>query len=529
MQRMLLVLVVMTLAVMIPLSALASEEVQFTSGVASGEVTAQTVVLWTRVDQPAVVVAQVARDPDFRHLVQLLPAVAQAQTDFTVRVRVHALRPNTHYFYRFVAVSLSQKPFQLPGSATGTFRSAPAPHQARDVRFAFSGDSEAVFQPFEVLQTIQQEAPDFFVYVGDTIYPDNDSAAGNVERVAPAESLAVYRAKYRENRTDRALQQLLAAVPLYAIWDDHEVLNDFAGETVDRTLYNHGRQAFLEYMPVAPQDVPAEAPCAAAPLFRVFHWGSAVQLIVLDERSCRSADVAEMCLNDPAPTLPPNIRIQLRLDAAPPVGCLEALFDPARTMLGMRQKEQFKKVLVESTARFKFVINEVPIQQFFGQPYDRWEGYAAERQELLEFIHEHHLEHVIFLTTDTHANLMNNVFVDRFAAPEPVAYEVVTGPIGHTTLQQDILAAQGPQGVAGFQALLTLADVHCRHLDVLSYGSVEVDAKAGTATIRLKDATGAVVQDQVTGVPCSKDDWPLAGRRQPTVRFRPRHPNHIVL
>jgi alkaline phosphatase D len=365
-----------------------------------------------------------------------------------------------------------------------------------------------VFQPFEVLQTIRNEAPDFFVYLGDTIYADNDSDAGNVEGVAPPESLAVYRAKYLENRADRALQHLLAAVPLYAIWDDHEVLNDFAGETVDRTLYNNGRQAFLEYMPLAVQRVPAEAPCAAAPLFRVFHWGSAVQIIVLDERSCRSADVAEVCQRDPLPTLPPDIRGQFGLLAPPPPGCLAALFDPARTMLGAFQKEQFKKALLERTATFTFVINQVPIQQFWGQPYDRWEGYAAERQHLLEFIRDHHIEHVIFLSTDTHANLINDVFVDRFAAPEPVAHEFVTGPIGHPTLGDDISALQGDAGLAGFHALLNLAGVDCRHLDVLSYGSVEVDATTGTATIMLKDDTGAVVRDQLTSVPCQKTIGP---------------------
>ena len=508
MRGLLLVLVVVTLSMLQPGTSLASGEGPFTSGVASGEVTAHTVVLWTRVDQPAFVVAEVARDHDFRHIVRLLPAVAQAQTDLTVRVSVHALRPDTRYFYRFVHVALSQRSIQVQVSPTGTFRSAPHRHQARDVHFAFSGDSEAVFQPFKLLQTIQKEHPDFFVYLGDTIYADNDSGAGNVARVAPAESLAVYRAKYRENRADRALQHLLADVPLYASWDDHEVRNDFAGETVDRTLYSHGRQAFLEYMPLAPPHVPAEAPCAAAPLFRVFHWGSAVQIIVLDERSCRSADVAEVCRHDPLPTLPLDLRRLFGLLDPPPPDCLAALFDPARTMLGALQMEAFKKALLERTATFTFVINQVPIQQFWGSPYDRWEGYAAERQHLLEFIRDHHIEHVIFLTTDTHANLINDVFIDRFAAPAPVAYEFVTGPIGHPTLGHDIFAAQGDAGLAGFHALLNLAGVDCRHLDVLSYGSVDVDATTETATIMLKDDTGAIVQDQVTSVPCQKTIGP---------------------
>jgi hypothetical protein len=62
--------------------------------------------------------------------------------------------------------------------------------------------------------------------------------------------------------------------------------------------------------------------------------------------------------------------------------------------------------------------------------------------------------------------------------------------------------------LAGFHALLNLAGVDCRHLDVLSYGSVEVDATTGTATIMLKDDTGAVVRDQLTSVPCQKTIGP---------------------
>ena len=54
----------------------------------------------------------------------------------------------------------------------------------------------------------------------------------------------------------------------------------------------------------------------------------------------------------------------------PPEGCLNALFDPSRTMLGSVQKALFKAVLLRSRAKFQFVINRCPIQQFYAQPYD---------------------------------------------------------------------------------------------------------------------------------------------------------------
>ena len=63
---------------------------------------------------------------------------------------------------------------------------------------------------------------------------------------------------------------------------------------------------------------------------------------------------------------------------APPA-CLAAINDPNRTMLGAKQLATFEKAIKKSSATFKVIFNEVPIQQFYALPYDRWEGYAAER------------------------------------------------------------------------------------------------------------------------------------------------------
>ena len=129
--------------------------------------------------------------------------------------------------------------------------------------------------------------------------------------------------------------------------------------------------------------------------------------------------------------------------------------------------------------------------------------------KILSFIRDHHIEHVTFLTTDTHANLINQVFIDRFLAPEPIAQEFVTGPIATTTLQTSTLAAAGPAGLLGFNALLDLVGVDCRHLDAYSYGLVDVDVRAGTATITLKDENGKdLVDQQNPAVLCTKTIGP---------------------
>src|SRR5207253_10031652 len=89
--------------------------------------------------------------------------------------------------------------------------------------------------------------------------------------------------------------------------------------------------------------------------------------------------------------------------------------DPSRTMLGEAQKAVFKSLLRFSRATFKFVINAVPISEIFLLPYDRWEGYRAERDEILSFISDHDIDNVTFLTTDLHTNVVADVRVSVLA------------------------------------------------------------------------------------------------------------------
>jgi hypothetical protein len=121
---------------------------------------------------------------------------------------------------------------------------------------------------------------------------------------------------------------------------------------------------------------------------------------------------------------------------------------------------------------------------------------------------------VVYLTTDTHANLINRVFVDRFADPAPIATEIVTGPIATFTFQQEVEAFATRAGLppavalAGFNQILSLVGVECRDLNRDSYGLVEVSDADGTATITLKDDAGHLVTDSLSGLPCVKTIGP---------------------
>ena len=95
-----------------------------------------------------------------------------------------------------------------------------------------------------------------------------------------ARNLRGFRAKHQYNRADPAFAAFLRTTSVYAIWDDHEVVNDFAGPS--EPLMPVGRQAFLEYWPIEP---PAGD---RTRLYRRARWGRLVDLFILDTRQYRS-------------------------------------------------------------------------------------------------------------------------------------------------------------------------------------------------------------------------------------------------
>jgi phosphodiesterase/alkaline phosphatase D-like protein len=481
----------------------------FTHGVASGDVTQSAAILWTRVDRETSVKVEVWDNPELKGKKAFQQTVPQtsAASDFTVKVDATGLAPDTSYWFRWKHDDFDG----LAYSEVGSFRTAPADDAAADLRLTYSGDADGTrlpggapaFNEFEVLDAARLEGGAFFVFDGDTIYADSSFRPGG-----PATSLADYHAAHRENRSYANLRNLLASASVYATMDDHEVVNDYDGQTVDPARYAAGRRAFLDYYPVRESGLPHDASCAGDPLYRRFRWGRDVEVFLLDERSCRSSDAANACLGDLAPTLPPQVRssspFNLFLTPAPPPGCVATIFSPARTLLGPVQFARLEADLAASTAKWKLVVSQEPIQQFHALPYDRWEGYGAERNALLAFVQLAGVTGVKFLTTDMHATLLNQVAIDRFVAPAPVADELVSGPIATNTFQQEVVRVVGPLGVQVLQGLLTFDGVDCRNLDRNSYGVVQADAAAGTLSVSSRDEAGALVTDQVSpGTTCT--------------------------
>jgi phosphodiesterase/alkaline phosphatase D-like protein len=490
----------------------------FSFGVAAGDVTATSAILWAKANKSGRYTLEVAANRRFTRDLHTRAVRARSSHDNTVQGRMGGLKPAQGYFYRFV-----NGPRR---SDIGAFRTAPRPSQNVAVEFAWSGDQDFNPEPGQtnpfwndggVLRRMKAERNAFNVMLGDTIYSDSE-VPGLLNPIAL--TVAQKWAKYRVNLGNRALRALRGSAGYYSQWDDHEFVNDFspAESSFDngvnlsgRTLYRRGSQAFRDYAPVRFTSRDG--------LYRSFRWGKNLEVFFLDERSFRSAnaDAGGVCNNpstgrpDVAPTAPQSTRAVFALvdpSLAQPVSqaCLDNIRSSARTFLGARQKNRFLGAVRDSTARFKVIVNEMPIQQFYALPYDRWEGFEAERQEILGRLQA--VKNVIFLSTDVHAILINDArfrTLEQGGPQNSGIFDVTVGPVATANFGLEIDQTTGRQGSgalvdAGFftppppQGL----GMQCSVVDQFSYGQVRVTKSQLTVTP--KDINGNPVMDD--GRPC---------------------------
>jgi alkaline phosphatase D len=485
----------------------------FQLGVTAGEVSSSSAVLWGKATKSGKYSVDIARDRKFKRF-QRYSVRAQKGHDNTVQKKVKRLLPNTKHWFRFTGKGGKR-------SDVGTFRTAPKPKQNATIKFAWSGDQDfnpepGKTTPFwnngEVLARMKAERNNFNVMLGDTIYSDSEVPG----RLTPiALSVKQKWAKYKVNLGNKNLQALRRSAGFYSHWDDHEFVNDFspAENTFDNdvnvnghTLYNRGAQAFRDYAPVSWSKRNG--------LYRTVRWGRNLEVFFLDQRSFRSAnaDANNVCDNpqthepDVAPTAPQTTRNLFALvtpSLAEPVSqaCLDTIRSPNRTYLGARQLQRFLKDVKSSTARFKVIMNELPIQQYYVLPYDRWEGFEAERQRVLTDLQG--VKNVIFLTTDVHATLVNDArfqTLESGGAKNSGIMDVTVGPVATANFALEIDQATGGQGNGALvdTAFLTPPPpggigMQCSVLDQFSYG--EVTVTGSKLTVAPKDMNGKPQMD----------------------------------
>ncbi len=435
----------------------------FSYGVAAGDATDTAFIAWTRTDGPGGVTLEVATNEDFSSIVYTDAALTpDPAADNAVKTDVTGLSGATQYYYRFTQSGSV--------SRTGAIKTAPAVGSTAPVRFVWTGDSNAFFRPFTVLDGILEDDPDLWLYIGDTIYGDDPRSGTGVATVR-----SEYHTKYKENRNDASLRNTLASFGTLTIWDDHEVTNDFYGTDPSiATQMAEGNQAMRDYLPIR------EDGGDAMRLYRSFRWGDIAEFFLIDARQYRDAQAyitEPACLDMGAPVTLPNPTCQLEIN------------NPSRTYLGAAQKAWLKAALLGSGATYKFVMNGPLISALTFLPFDRWEGYAAERTEILEYIEANNIKNVVFLSTDIHALIVNGGVVNPGGSGGSTP-EWVSGAIGMDPIFREL-----PASIAPFVPSLPALFSTVTHFDIdrFNYGLVEVSTTE--AKLSYRDNTGAVIHE----------------------------------
>ena len=367
--------------------------------------------------------------------------------DRSAKAVLSDLLPGTRY--RYTAT-------QSGAAAEGEFTTAPPPDSETALRFAWSGDlgsrgyCRRGTDGYPIFRAMARFPVDFFLFVGDTIYsdqvcdgPETVRGSGFVARTLPQ-----YLAKHRYNRADAAVQAYFRRTPVFAIWDDHEVTNDFSGSV--EPLMPIGRQAFIDYFPIVP---PAEEP---GRLYRRFRWGRLLEVFILDTRQYRSA-------NSDA-------------DGA------------GKTMLGRAQRRWLVDGVTGSPARWKVVVTSVSLSvptgrkvrdswsnaNILGFPEEGGTGFATERDAILRDLRVRGVRNLVFLAADVHhAELIRHHPTSDWSFHEFIAGPLSASP-GRPRPLDDGLNPRSLWALGG----------------VLNFGEIAVEA--GSLTVRIIDTDGQV-------------------------------------
>ena len=413
----------------------------------TGDVTPTSAVLWARGVQPGTLdVAYGAAGGAAPRAQRAL--IVNAGGDLTGKLTLSGLIPATRY-----AVRVSQ----AQARAEAEFVTAPAADTPARVTFIWSGDlgGGGYCRPqdggYRIFRPMLERRADFFLFVGDTIYADVPCDRPEVVPGADfrARTLAEYRARHRYQLEDAPLAALLRASSVYAIWDDHEVRNDFSGP--HDALMPVGRQALLDYWPIAP---PTDEPTR---LYRRFRWGRLLEVFILDTRQYRS-----------------------RNTDADGIG---------KTMLGAAQKRWLLDAVTASTALWKVVVTSVSLSIPTGRPdaRDSWTGvspfglpqdgagFVVERDAILDHFRKRGVRNLVFVAADVH----HAEVIRHEPTPSWGFHELVAGPLSATTGRPRPL-----------DSTLNPRSLFARG-GVFNFGEVVIEP--AQLTVRLIDDTGSVM------------------------------------
>ena len=395
-----------------------------TCGTASGDLTRDRAVVWSRTDRQARMLVEWSTTESFQNARRVKGPVTGPAVGYTARVDLTGLPADQKIFYRVLFEDLADsRALSVP--ATGTFLSAPS--RPRDLSFAWSADTVGQgwginpdWGGLRMYDTMRRAQPDFFIHCGDTIYADSPLRSevplpdGTIWKniITPAKSkvavtLEDFRGNYLYNLLDDHMRRFNSEIPQFVLWDDHEVHNNWHPSTQRaRAMAAQAKRAFLEYNPIRLPDG------ASSPIFRSCSYGPQLDLFALDLRSYRGANSEN------------------RQDAA----------SPATALAGRRQLDWLKRGLQASTATWRVIASDLPIGLIVPDGPTAVDAFANgdgpplgrehEVVELLQFIRQRRIRNVVWVTGDVHYAAAHHYHPDRaqFKDFDPF-WEFVAGPL----------------------------------------------------------------------------------------------------
>ncbi len=446
----------------------------FEYGVASGDPTQTQVIIWTRVTTAASYVDvtwQVSRSEDFSTVEQSGTFTTDTSRDFTVKVDVQNLNPSTQYYYRFMVGETT--------SIVGMTQTLPegSVDKASMAVVSCANYPAGYFNVYkEILKQHQTESFDVVLHLGDYIYEygaggyaSEDAARLGREPSKGTECITLddYRKRYAQYRQDQDLQALHAALPMIAVWDDHELANDAWKNGAENHQDNEGSfvdrraaaaAAWTEWLPVR------ENTFSNMLIYRQFSFGDLINLMMLDTRLVgRDQPLDYFSLSAPTMDAIGGLVAQSRsadreLLGTEQLAWLMNAFNsqdakwnilgqqvlmsrmelPSSVMLAMFQlfnatdEQKMDALLAVNSAISNYLAD--PSSDTIKLPYnlDAWDGYYVERERVYE-IAKASEGHFVCLAGDTH-NAWTSELKD--VSNNPVGVEFATSSVSSPGLEE---------------------------------------------------------------------------------------------
>jgi alkaline phosphatase D len=406
---------------------------------------------------------ELAADENFRTIVRRGTAPALPELAHSVHVELAGLAPGRWYFYRFL----------LGDAVSPVGRTRALPAAAERLRFALASCQHYEYGRFGAYETMRADDPDLVLFVGDYIYEGGPRERRFRPHPFPAaRTLADYRLRHALYKLDPALQRMHAHCPWLLTWDDHEVSNDYAGDTgEDPAIDGAARraaayQAYYEHMPL-----PAAALVerfSHVRLYRRLDAGALASFFVLDGRQYRDRQACQ------APGRGGSSVVD---DAA----CPERR-DDARTLLGAEQMRWLRAELPARRARFNFLVQQTLFSQVARGNGERrfwndgWDGYPAERARVTALLAR--ARNPVVLGGDVHATYVCDVKADFDDPGSPV---IATEFCGTSITSPTSLSAEAI-------ARLAATNPHVRFADGTKRGYLLADLTPHALRVQLRAA-----------------------------------------